>query len=312
MARHHPPQRPTTTRLEGVKTVRFNRLHVQTLVCAALTSLALAGCGEGDVDGEGEYDAPLSLHATVDDALEASANLRHEARRASPDLAAAPLEVERAYIDHSITLLGDEMGDGFYSVDQPTDYEDEYPTHWIDGQDPFAALGLGDVCTFSQEDYLRFCEDAGRATCVLEEHFDMLYPDGLKVTRGVHFEFTEAAMFVRAMPATGKAERLHESTENPRASEANRLAMELAVLEVNMDLNEADKLGRLTFANIKMGTGPVAGLTVREIADLAHWILDGNEHLAHALRMTLEDYADLLAMLNVAGKDCVPATYIAR
>ncbi|MFN3198011.1 MAG: hypothetical protein ACE366_06295 [Bradymonadia bacterium] len=291
----------------------MNTLNTNLLVCAA--ALTFTACGEAnDEELVGLYpEGDLTLVEQVDTSLTLEAVVDHhgqfEGEIAARTVTAADFEAApESLFEHQWRLTNGELGDGFSPIEEYPSWETEPPTHG-DDTGP-ASLIYGDICTFTQFEYKEGCSSHENAACVLSEHFDMLYPDGFKVTRGVNFEFTSFEAFMQAMPAGGKSEAIRHSVQNPRASEANRLAVELAVLETNIALNEAGKLGTMPFADIKIASGPLAGYSVGALADTAHWILGGSEHLASEMGMDLEEFADVIAGLNAAGQDCEPASYV--
>lgn len=289
------------------------------LIPAALICAAVAACGEAPEgareaveveeaavvahviagEGEGALTAPFTLVRGLPQAEVAHfEGWQAEAEQAAGRVIVAPAEAEIFVIEQGRDAFGASSEPGSTTAPPTTAPSDE--------------IAPGDLCTLRQQDFLGECSSHRPGSCAIEAHFDLFYPEGMKVTRGVQFELSSAEAFIAATPARGKAEALQSDTFNPAAESANRLAMELAVLKLNMDFSAGGKLGAVPFGDLKIDGGPLAGYTVRDVAQIAQWILSGETYLAHTLGADVEGVADMLARLNGAGADCQAASYIGR
>ena len=181
-----------------------------------------------------------------------------------------------------------------------------------DDESPPVAHALAHACSHTADEWGATCGSEQKAACFLEVHFDLLFPDGIRLGHGKPFVLTSAAAVEGALPGEAVAGPIESATTDPDAADANALATELVALRINIRVDEAREHNGISFAALRMREGAFMGWSAAEIADHAEHLLSppvGHE----GVEVNLVDFHKLveaLVALNAAAIDCELAEYV--
>ena len=181
-----------------------------------------------------------------------------------------------------------------------------------DPQDRLYAAG--EICTYTAAEWGSDCTgDPESAGCLREYSFSESYPEGITLGQGdKRFHLSSAKAVARALPGSGIAEVLTVDQTDPPATQANRLATELAALHLNIAYSRRGMVGTSDIESAVTLVGPLAGFTVIHIAEMAEGVLSGESYHGLGVHLNPEAFADEVAALNAAAPGCVADDFIAR
>ncbi|MFN3200447.1 MAG: hypothetical protein ACE366_18760 [Bradymonadia bacterium] len=296
----------------------------KTLICsgALMTSLCLAGCGEGT---PGIWGGPMSQDAPPIPAAPGAYSSGQT--DGSPSGGAAPQNAGGLISGDWVPVTPQAQGSPFVQgsddrIDPAALTPVEYAGYDWEvtelGDKPAApgdapSLAHGDVCTFDLNALAHGCETGREVACVVGDKFDAMFPDGLKFEGADgSFELTSAGAMMAALPPEGSFGPADGHVSDPDAKSANPLAMQLAMVYVNLEMSAQGIAGRTPLQSVRRTHGPFEGWTYSAIAETASQAITGDDDVLDALGIDFDKLGEELAILNVAAQGCAPSDMIER
>ena len=181
----------------------------------------------------------------------------------------------------------------------------------VDPADPVdQEIERGEICTYTVEAWGGQCVAGAKAACERDSWFARLYPGGLSLGHGKHFELSTAAAVERALPGQIKARVLVEDVRDPDAVDANALATELVALVLNIELSRNGQIGDADFGAARITEGAFSEWRVDEVARFAEQVLSPAGPSDDPPAMEPGKLFEALSELNEAAANCQPSELI--
>ena len=229
----------------------------------------------------GTKTSPFTNHLTLSDSLLTSLGTFEENQTSSGDSRWA--DFNAAGVQGNVLVIA--------ALASDTSAEDEFKISKIET----VCLTLGSYKTFTQGGW-GAAPSGTNAGNLLSTKFSNVYPGGSVVVGNTYkLTFTSASAIANFLPQYGTAGKLTANATNPTTSAAGVLAGQVLALQLNVDFSNKGILPA-GFANLKIASGPGAGLTVAQALSTAEAILGGSS-LPSGF-----SYADVVEILDAINK----------